>query len=121
MVPRSLRSGGTLPRERETLYVGRRCMRFSVLLVPERPSPLESASNAVTRGFKKPDGMALELVYRAENPCKSKVAPAGAFPKPPGAGLGKDASQNRRLPVPSPPADVFSERPRSPPCLNVRQ
>ncbi len=27
------------------------------------------ARNAVTRGFNKPHGMALELVYRAENRC----------------------------------------------------
>ncbi len=44
--------------------------------------------------------MALELVYRAEHRCKSKGAPAGAFPgPPPGAGLGREAAQNRRFPV----------------------
>ena len=40
-------------------------------------------SNAVTRGFNKPHGMALDLVYRAETRCKSSGAPAGAFPKLP--------------------------------------
>jgi hypothetical protein len=39
--------------------------------------------NAATRGFKKPHGMALELVYRAEHRCKSSGAPAGVFPWPP--------------------------------------
>ena len=39
-----------------------------------------------TRGFNKPYGIALELVYRAENRCKSSGAPAGAFPKPLKAG-----------------------------------
>ncbi len=40
-------------------------------------------SNAVKRGTKKPNGMALELVYRAKNRCKSSGALAGAF-RPPG-------------------------------------
>ena len=52
-----------------------------------------------TRGFKQPHGIALELVYRAENRCKSSGAPAEGFPKPPGAGLGREAAQNRRFPV----------------------
>ena len=46
---------------------------------------LKLFNSAVTRGFKKPHGMALELVYRAENRCKSSGAPAGAFPMPPRA------------------------------------
>ncbi len=49
-------------------------------------------SNAVTRGFKNPHGMASELVYRAEDRFKSKGALAGAFPKAPrgrvGLGIG---------------------------------
>ena len=55
--------------------------------------------NAVTRGFKTPHGMALELVCRAENRCKSSGAPAGAFPKLPRAKLGREAAQTRRFPI----------------------
>ena len=40
-------------------------------------------SDAVTRGFKQPHGMDLDLVYRAEHRCQSSWASAGAFPKPP--------------------------------------
>ncbi len=43
------------------------------------------ASNTITRGFTKPDGMALDMVYRAGNRRKSSGSPAGAFPRPPGA------------------------------------
>ncbi len=35
--------------------------------------------NAVTRGFEKPREIALELVYRAENRCKSSGARAGGL------------------------------------------
>ncbi len=56
-------------------------------------------SNAITKGFQKPYGMALYLVYRVENRCKSKGAPAWAFPTPPGAGLGRQAAPNRRFTV----------------------
>ncbi len=45
-------------------------------------------STAVTRGFEKSDGMALEFVQRAENQFKSNGAPAGAFPKPPRGRVG---------------------------------
>ncbi len=44
-------------------------------------------SNAVTRKFKQTHGMALELIFRAE-------VPAGAFPKPPRAGSGREAARN---------------------------
>jgi hypothetical protein len=40
------------------------------------------SSNAVTRGLKKPHGMALESVYRAENRCNSKGPRPGPFPGP---------------------------------------
>ncbi len=42
-----------------------------------------TTSNAATRGFQKPHGVAVELVYRAENRCISSGALAGAFPRPP--------------------------------------
>ncbi len=50
-------------------------------------------SNAVTRAFKKHHGMALDLVYRAENRCKSSG----------GAGLARATAQNRGFPVLPPP------------------
>ncbi len=56
-------------------------------------------SNAVTRGTEKPHGMALQVVYRAGNRCKASGPPAGAFPKPSGAGVSRGAAQNRRFPV----------------------
>jgi hypothetical protein len=46
------------------------------------------------KGVQKPYGMALELVYRAEDRCKSRGAPAGAFHMP-GAGLGRELVQHR--------------------------
>ncbi len=40
-------------------------------------------SNAITKGSKHLTELALELVYRAEIWCKSRWAPAGAFPRAP--------------------------------------
>ena len=59
-------------------------------------------SNAVTRGFNKPHGMALELVYRAENRCKSSGAPAGAFPKPPRGRVGPGSGPKSTISGPTP-------------------
>ncbi len=63
--------------------------------------------------------MSLELVFRAENRCRSSGAPARAFPKPPRAGLGREAAQNRRFPVLPPPNQkkTFDCIPRLACCL----
>ncbi len=47
------------------------------------------------KAFENPHGMTLKLVYRAENRCNSSGASAGAFPKPPGAGLDREAAKNQ--------------------------
>ncbi len=70
------------------------------------------ASHTITRGFKKTYGMALKLVYRAKNRCKSSWASAGAFPGPPGAGFGREAAQNRRCPV-LPPPHTLKQKPKN--------
>jgi hypothetical protein len=64
---------------------------------PREASGPALASNAVTWGFKNLRGMALELIYLAENQCASSGGPAGAFPRPPGARLGREAARNRRF------------------------
>ncbi len=73
-------------------------------------------------GFKKPHGLALELVYRAKRRCNSSGAPAGAFPRPPGTGLGLETAQNKRFPVPpqkkpkNPLTALEPNSPRRPNC-----
>ncbi len=62
-------------------------------------------SNAVTREFTKPHDMALELVYRAENLCKSSGAPAGAFPRQPRCRVGPGSNPKSMIfgpPLPCP-------------------
>ncbi len=51
-------------------------------------TPGEDHSNAVTKGFRKPHGVALGLVHRAENRCKSSGAPGGACPRTPRGRVG---------------------------------
>jgi hypothetical protein len=51
------------------------------------------------KGFNKPHGIALAMVYLAENLCKSSGAPAGAIPKPTLGGVAREAIKNRRCPV----------------------
>ena len=69
--------GGGIINRRKGFYIGRNGERG--------PHPKNNFlnSDAVTRGFKKPHGMDLDLVYRAENRCQSSWASAGAFPRPP--------------------------------------
>jgi hypothetical protein len=55
------------------------------------------------KGVQKPQGMASEVAYRPENRCESSGARPGPFPGPPGARLGREAAQNRRLPALPPP------------------
>ena len=57
---------------------------------------------SVTRGFKKPHGMALELVYRSENRCKLSGAPAGAFPRPPRGRVGPGSGPKSAISGPTP-------------------
>ncbi len=65
-------------------------------------------SNAVTRGFKQPPGIALQLIYRAENRCKSSGAPAGAFPKPPRGWV--DPGSGRKSPISGPPSPIKTQQ-----------
>ncbi len=67
-------------------------------------------SNAVTRGFKKPHGMASALVYRAEHRCKSRGPRPGPFPSPAWAGLSREAAEHRR----SPALDPRKQKPKNP-------
>ena len=61
-------------------------------MAPRKSGQISSrypASNAVTRGFRKLDGMGLELVCRAEHRCGSSGAPLGASPKLPRGRVGQ--------------------------------
>jgi hypothetical protein len=69
--------------------------------VPPRAPERHLGRTAITVGQKigesqggptKPHGLALELVYRAENRCESHGALAGAFPRPPRAESGREAA-----------------------------
>ena len=65
-------------------------------------------SESATRGFKKPDGMNLDLVSRAENRCQSSWASARVFPRPPRGrvepGIGPKSTISGHAP-PHPPPD----------------
>ncbi len=54
------------------------------------------------RGFNKPHGMALGLVFRAGNRCKSRGAPAGASPRPSRSRVGPGSGQTFAV-LPPPP------------------
>ncbi len=77
-----------LPQRKRQTYqtstqaVLRRVVSFA--LPTSFPVPLACRRNlAGSQGVQKPHGMALEVVYRAENSCKSSWASAGAFPRAP--------------------------------------
>ncbi len=80
--------------------------RHEVLKVPTLSPPTLHNSNAITRGFNKPHGVALEVVYRAENRCKSSWASAGAFPKAPRGRVEPGIGPKSTISGPNPPRKI---------------